>query len=1360
MEVARNVTGCLGTLVVNGGALWLNQLRTGKPSAATLTFSGGTLGGRGGNATWSSNVTLTNAPGTGLLTLYAGDQSGAAGMNTFSGLISGQGAITVAAAPGQATPGSVVLSANNTYSGATTLSGTNTLQLGAGSTTGWLPGSLVLTGGGSLAFGRSDTITNNLSVSGTGGSIIQNGSGMLVLTNTAPTFSTAVVNAGVLRFSDALAIPGVGASVTINSGGAVAADGAYCTVTGWLNSGRFVTSSAGSLALAGNSSEAIDLTSAGGGLYSSLSLGAVDTCSYTGVLTPIGNTYRLGGGGGTLSIASAITNGNVVIGGSSGTVVLAASNTFSGGITVNSGTLRVGDPNGMGSGLLTVSGGVLQVNTNLQAGILVKNTGMVQVGAGGTITGLITNNALSVTTGTTAGVAFNGNGVFTHTGDVAGSGELAVIGGGKLNLNTPGQTISQSELWVGNNGSAGNLELSAGTLNATNWIFVARGIQSGPTPSSTLTLSGGTLNKSGANATYVGDVNSSVGTLILTNAAVFNAAGGNVGISTGNGTGTMIVYGGLLNQTANDFVVASGNGRGTVNLYGGVLSNSNGSVAIGNGSGGIGALVMTNGILCSKNYLYVGNPAGSFGTLNLTNGSVTATTLFVGESGTGTVNQTGGAIAVIGAGDPAFSLGHLVAASVGTYTLSGGVLGLTGTGNFQVGGYGKGSFTQVGGVVTGNSWMVIGRYASGSGTATLAGGTFNQTGAGYKLIVGEAGLGTLIITNAGFANLVGGMSIGHAGGTGTVTLATGGLILTPIVYQPGTGNSRSFFNFDGGTLRARGSGVTIANFLQGLTLASVKAGGAVIDSSSNLITVAQSLASGANPDGGLTKLGTGTLTLAGTNSYNGATTISNGVLRLGVANAITNIGAIRVVGGTFDLGGFSVTNGAVTLDNGSIINGTLNATSYELTGSGSVYARLVGGASLTKSGSGSAVLFGANAYVGETRINAGTLRVSASPASLAHRWSFNGDMNDSAGGRTALRYGTTTPTLSSTQVTLAGGGKGTSWVDLGANILPTNNVPVTIELWATQNVVQNWARIFDFGSGTANNLLMSWTQGTAINSDQLRFVTPSGDASINNTLNPYTLGTQFHIAVVIKPNGSGSTITAYKMDAGGSVLATGSFNDNSSLANLIQNNMWLGHSEYNDSDASASYNEVRIWNVALTQAQLADNSLLGPDALPAGAGGDGLPSGTQVSLAANATLDLNGNSQTVTGLSGSGLVTNGTLTVNNGTIAPGGTNVIGTLTLAATTELSGTLLVDVALDGTSDLLKVQGSLNLTGLALQIQDVSKLKPNRQYVIATCAPGGLTGRFVSTNLDGSRWLVSYNNTTGEVRLISRGLLIMIR
>jgi autotransporter-associated beta strand protein len=150
-----------------------------------------------------------------------------------------------------------------------------------------------------------------------------------------------------------------------------------------------------------------------------------------------------------------------------------------------------------------------------------------------------------------------------------------------------------------------------------------------------------------------------------------------------------------------------------------------------------------------------------------------------------------------------------------------------------------------------------------------------------------------------------------------------------------------------------------------------------------------------------------------------------------------------------------------------------------------------------------------------------------------------------------------------------------------------------------------------------------------------------------------------------------------------------------------------------------------------------------------------LPTGTVATVAAGATFDLNGQTQTLGGLSGSGMVSNGTLAVS-GIIAPGGTNVIGTLTLATTTTLSGMLLIDVATDGSSDLLQVQGNLDVSNLDLQIQNLGLLGSGQQYVIARCAPGGLTGRFLSDNL-GPLKAVSYNTTAGEVLLVGRGTMI---
>ena len=153
-----------------------------------------------------------------------------------------------------------------------------------------------------------------------------------------------------------------------------------------------------------------------------------------------------------------------------------------------------------------------------------------------------------------------------------------------------------------------------------------------------------------------------------------------------------------------------------------------------------------------------------------------------------------------------------------------------------------------------------------------------------------------------------------------------------------------------------------------------------------------------------------------------------------------------------------------------------------------------------------------------------------------------------------------------------------------------------------------------------------------------------------------------------------------------------------------------------------------------------------------------LPKQTDLEIADGATLDLNGTLQTLSGLSGGGTITNGSVVIT-GTIAPGGTNVIGTLTLPGSTSLNGILLIDTALSGSCDLLQVQGNLDLAGLTLQIQNLSLLESSSPYLIATCAPGGLIGRFVSTNL-GSKRAVCYDNASGRVLLVGRGSLISLR
>ena len=140
-----------------------------------------------------------------------------------------------------------------------------------------------------------------------------------------------------------------------------------------------------------------------------------------------------------------------------------------------------------------------------------------------------------------------------------------------------------------------------------------------------------------------------------------------------------------------------------------------------------------------------------------------------------------------------------------------------------------------------------------------------------------------------------------------------------------------------------------------------------------------------------------------------------------------------------------------------------------------------------------------------------------------------------------------------------------------------------------------------------------------------------------------------------------------------------------------------------------------------------------------------LPTGTQVTLASG-TLDLNGFTVTNT-FSGNGTVSNGTVVT---VISPAGANVLGTYSLGLkTATVQGNYFADVTADGLSDLVSIQGNVDLSGLALQIVDTAQLDHAKSYTILTCT-GTLTGTFTSNNLPNSRWHVIYQSD-GTVKLV---------
>lgn len=161
-----NVGGSLNIIDMSGGALNLGAggIVTNPPAGSASTYwiqlSGGTVGAQ---ADWSSslNMTLTNKPGPGTVTIRASDISDVARVVTLSGVLSGNVGLTKTGS------GALLLDGMNTYTGATTvtsgtLGGTGTI---AGTTT--IATNAFVSGGSTTAIGTL-TVTNLVLQEGAG----------------------------------------------------------------------------------------------------------------------------------------------------------------------------------------------------------------------------------------------------------------------------------------------------------------------------------------------------------------------------------------------------------------------------------------------------------------------------------------------------------------------------------------------------------------------------------------------------------------------------------------------------------------------------------------------------------------------------------------------------------------------------------------------------------------------------------------------------------------------------------------------------------------------------------------------------------------------------------------------------------------------------------------------------------------------------------------------------------------------------------------------------------------------------------------------------------------------------------------
>jgi autotransporter-associated beta strand protein len=223
-------------------------------------------------------------------------------------------------------------------------------------------------------------------------------------------------------------------------------------------------------------------------------------------------------------------------------------------------------------------------------------------------------------------------------------------------------------------------------------------------------------------------------------------------------------------------------------------------------------------------------------------------------------------------------------------------------------------------------------------------------------------------------------------GTGTLTLSGTATYTGATTVSDGTlagGAANAFSAASAFTVDAT---LDLGGFSQ--TIASLSGSGTVTNSGTNDATLTagdntSTIFSGAIEDGqdattALTKVGAGTLILSGTNTYTAGTSLLGGAVQVArdanlgdASGALTFNGGALKLGGSFDL----AATRQITLNAGG---GTFDTNGFSTTVSRAISG--VGG--LTKVGTGTLTLAGANTYTGGTTILDGTLEIGGTASSI------------------------------------------------------------------------------------------------------------------------------------------------------------------------------------------------------------------------------------------------------------------------------------------------------------------------------------------------------------------------------------------
>lgn len=229
-----------------------------------------------------------------------------------------------------------------------------------------------------------------------------------------------------------------------------------------------------------------------------------------------------------------------------------------------------------------------------------------------------------------------------------------------------------------------------------------------------------------------------------------------------------------------------------------------------------------------------------------------------------------------------------------------------------------------------------------------------------------------------------------------------------------------------------------------------------------------------------------------------------------------------------------------------------------------------------------------------------TINVADVPLALAHRYSFSDGDGDVA-------VNSIDPTwngeirnafIQNNEVVLSGGtfsaDPGIPHVDLPNGIL-TNFNSISVEAWVTANTLENWARLYDFGSSNAGeDMVDSATVSMMLtprgNGNDLRAEISNPQAITARVGNPLPMGVKSHLVYTID---AVSQVARLYLD-GVQIAVTSNVTARPKNLGVTVNN-WIGRSQFNDPAFDGTVDEFRIWTRALSGSHVALNAHAGPD---------------------------------------------------------------------------------------------------------------------------------------------------------------------